>query len=55
MWEILIGIVASFLEKIGIGWWQRRKENEARNAQNNVNAMPDDAVSEQLQQWTKKP
>jgi TorA maturation chaperone TorD len=36
-------------------WWVKRKDQEAQNAQNDVAAMVDTAVSQQLRDhWTKR-
>lgn len=55
MIEALLSILAAILEKISLGWWQRRKKTEANNDANNVQGMSDSSVSDELRdKWTQR-
>lgn len=54
MIETLLTILATILEKISLGWWQRQQKTEANNDANNVQGMSDSSVSDELHDnWTK--
>lgn len=55
MWLVVLEFLEALLSKATFGWLQRRKTDNAQEAQNDVASLSDAEVIERMRRWTRKP